>query len=663
MLLANPHWNITLSDFGYSDFLLDNTPGFEGREYLSGEWGAAIGYTKDGVAVPPTWLDPNFLYPDWQSNSNFQVVQGIHLVGANLDGLPIAESIIANSDLEITLRFEMVDTVVGTPMGTTPASAGSAATSIDSNRYVLNQSFKVRNISGAAITNVQLFQFLHGLNAQHGVYDNRAYAGKLSQYRYDATLAGIDAGAVGAGSSSRGAGGLSSPSTRRSRPPRLKSATTASKATAWTITRSASRRTACIFPSRTTGRARLMPRARAATASRRRTAGSQADSAGRWATSPADSPRIFDIVLSLLTGTKVTTGGGGGNHTGGSCNGGSSHVGGVDFEFDDATSAGTFFGEFSEADDSEMTERENEGQFALPTFPLPDGSTVTQLWNLDYSGTHNGLIHLTFAYDPALLPAGFDETRLAIYHYHGAAWEKLTGAVDTVAHTITVTTTSLSPFALGISTFNIDASVSAGGGGTITGAGAYATGASVTLTATPDAGYKFVNWTENGTAVSASPSYSFVVERRSHRGCELHADHTAARDARLRRRNRDARMARGLAGLAVGGKHGPRDVEALHPHRHQRRRAEYRHRAHLRREYLLPPRASVITGGHLTIARPLACNVARGKIGSPSCNTSKNTSPAAKPCAMSSSGWPMASPFPLRSRPAFPGPSPRRISS
>ena len=62
----------------------------------------------------------------------------------------------------------------------------------------------------------------------------------------------------------------------------------------------------------------------------------------------------FDILLSLLTGTKVTTTGG--NHTGGSCHGGSSHAGGVDFEFDDATSAGTFFGDFSEADASEMTD-------------------------------------------------------------------------------------------------------------------------------------------------------------------------------------------------------------------------------------------------------------------------------------------------------------------
>jgi len=510
MLLANPNWNITLSDYGYSDYLLDNTPGFEGREYLSGEWASAIAYTKDGVDVAPTWLDPNFLYPDWQSNSNFQVVQGIHLVGANLDGLPIAESIIANSDLEITLRFEMTDTVVGTPMGTTPASSGSAATSVGSNRYVLNQSFKVRNVSGVAITNVQLFQLLHGINAQRGVYDNRAYAGKLNQYRYDATLAGVDASAAGAGSSTAGLEDFIAFQSRI--------APTAFEIGNYGIEGNGLDDHSLGKPSdgvhlsieanwqgepygARQGRDSFAP-------ANHWIAGGQRWSMGNLAGGQSAN---LDIVLSLLTGTVVTTGGGGGNHTGGSCNGGSSHVGGVDFEFDDATSAGTFFGEFSEADDLEMAERENEGEFALPTFPLPGGTTVTQLWNLDYSGTHNGLIHLTFAYDPALLPAGFDETRLAIYHFHGADWEILTGAVDTVAHTITVTTSSLSPFALGVPGFTIDATVSAGGGGTITGAGAYASGANVTLTATPDAGYQFVNWTENGTVVSTAPSYSFIV--------------------------------------------------------------------------------------------------------------------------------------------------------
>ena len=54
LTLANPHWNITLTDAGYSDFLLDNTPGFEGREYLSGEWGAAVSYQPaSGPVVTP----------------------------------------------------------------------------------------------------------------------------------------------------------------------------------------------------------------------------------------------------------------------------------------------------------------------------------------------------------------------------------------------------------------------------------------------------------------------------------------------------------------------------------------------------------------------------------------------------------------------------------
>ncbi|MGZ5002451.1 MAG: hypothetical protein ACXWBM_04590, partial [Chthoniobacterales bacterium] len=46
--LANPNLNITLTSFGYADLLFDNTPGFEGREYLSGEWGAAISYDVSG---------------------------------------------------------------------------------------------------------------------------------------------------------------------------------------------------------------------------------------------------------------------------------------------------------------------------------------------------------------------------------------------------------------------------------------------------------------------------------------------------------------------------------------------------------------------------------------------------------------------------------------
>lgn len=510
MLLANPDWNITLTDFGYSDYLLDNTPGFEGREYLSGEWASAIAYVKDGVPVAPTWLDPKFLFPDWPSNSNFQVVEGIHLVAANAAGLPIAESIIANSDLEITLRFEMVDTVVGTPMGTTPASAGGPATSIDSNRYVLNQSFKVRNISGAAITSVQLFQLLHGYTSQHGVYDNRAYTGPLSQYRYDITLAGIDAGAAGNGSSPVGLEDTISLQAR--------TAPTAFEVGAYGtqgngiddhVTGKPSDGVHLSIENNWTdapfvdrkGRDSFAPAARWIAGGQRWALGNLA--AGQTAT--------FDLMLSLLTGTKVLPVNG--QPATGSANGGADHVGGVDFSIEDATGAGTFFGEFSEADDDELAERKQDGQFALPTFQKPAG-TLTQLWNLEYTGAHGGPIHLTFGYDPALLPAGFDESRLTIYHYNGAAWEELEGTVDAVKHQVSVTTSSLSPFALGLRhvvRVTVTTAAVPALGGTVSGGGTVDSGSSVTVSASPAAGYLFSHWSDGAGVVSTSPSYTLTA--------------------------------------------------------------------------------------------------------------------------------------------------------
>ena len=228
------------------------------------------------------------------------------------------------------------------------------------------------------ITNVQLFQLLHGLTSQRGVYDNRAYAGKLSQYRFDATLAGIDASSVGAAGSS--AAGLEDCIAFHS-----KVAPTAFEIGHYGIDDGTDNHSVgkpsdgvhlsiedhwqtAPFSTRQ-GTDNFAP-------ANRWVAGGQ-----RWALGnlAAGQSANFDILLSLLTGTKgITTAG---NHTGGSCNGGSSHAGGVDFVFDDATSAGTFFGEFSKADGIEMGEREIEGQFALPTFATP-GGTMTQLWNL-----------------------------------------------------------------------------------------------------------------------------------------------------------------------------------------------------------------------------------------------------------------------------------------
>ena len=58
-------------------------------------------------------------------------------------------------------------------------------------------------------------------------------------------------------------------------------------------------------------------------------------------------------------------------------------------------------------------------------------------------------------------------------------------------------------------TYTISTSASPSYGGSTSGGGTYNNGASVTVTATANAGYVFVNWTEAGTPASTSASYTF----------------------------------------------------------------------------------------------------------------------------------------------------------
>jgi hypothetical protein len=58
-------------------------------------------------------------------------------------------------------------------------------------------------------------------------------------------------------------------------------------------------------------------------------------------------------------------------------------------------------------------------------------------------------------------------------------------------------------------TYSINTSSSPSGSGTTSGGGTVNCGSSVTVTATTNSCYSFVNWTENGNVVSTSPSYTF----------------------------------------------------------------------------------------------------------------------------------------------------------
>lgn len=60
--------------------------------------------------------------------------------------------------------------------------------------------------------------------------------------------------------------------------------------------------------------------------------------------------------------------------------------------------------------------------------------------------------------------------------------------------------------------YNIAASVNPSGYGSVTGTGSKEEGTTCTLVATPAEGKRFLNWTENGTIVSTSATYSFTVQ-------------------------------------------------------------------------------------------------------------------------------------------------------
>lgn len=118
---------------------------------------------------------------------------------------------------------------------------------------------------------------------------------------------------------------------------------------------------------------------------------------------------------------------------------------------------------------------------------------------------------------------------------NGQSWSDIDGATNDT-YSIEATTTSMSGYqyrcvvtsASGVSvissaatltvtkkteptTYTITADVDPAGAGTVSGGGTYADGDTVTLTATPNSGYRFVGWMESGTTMSTNTNYTFVA--------------------------------------------------------------------------------------------------------------------------------------------------------
>ncbi len=136
---------------------------------------------------------------------------------------------------------------------------------------------------------------------------------------------------------------------------------------------------------------------------------------------------------------------------------------------------------------------------------LPDRYDISASVNPLGSGTVTGAG--TYSHG-----AGVTLTATPAANHAFVDWTEGGSEVSTsISYTFTVTTDRALAANFQLIDYAISAAASPSGGGAVAGAGTYTAGADATLTASAAAGYTFVDWTEGGTEVSTSPSYTFTV--------------------------------------------------------------------------------------------------------------------------------------------------------
>lgn len=128
--------------------------------------------------------------------------------------------------------------------------------------------------------------------------------------------------------------------------------------------------------------------------------------------------------------------------------GGSSTIGGIDATFL-GEEIGTLMAQFDTIDGVDLPNLIDSGvlDFSEPNFALPAGQL--QVWDLDFDGTLGpGGATLVFSYDDMGMSL-MEEELLDVFHFDDGMWLPVGGVVDTSLNTITATTMSFSPFAIG----------------------------------------------------------------------------------------------------------------------------------------------------------------------------------------------------------------------
>ena len=143
--------------------------------------------------------------------------------------------------------------------------------------------------------------------------------------------------------------------------------------------------------------------------------------------------------------------------------------------------------------------RELVAHFALNSYEIGASASPASYGSVSGAGTYNH----------------FDECTLVATPTEGHVflrWAR-NGATASMLSTFTFTVTESADYVaqFRIKGYDVNATVNPVEGGTVSGTGDYSYGTTATLTANPNPGYAFLNWTQGGQVVSSEASFSFTV--------------------------------------------------------------------------------------------------------------------------------------------------------
>ena len=138
--------------------------------------------------------------------------------------------------------------------------------------------------------------------------------------------------------------------------------------------------------------------------------------------------------------------------------------------------------------------------FALNTYDVTVNANPTVGGTVNGSGTYDHGASVTLTATP----------NTGYYFVNWAEGSNVVSTANPYSFNATEACDLVANFAL--NTYGVTVNANPTEGGTVTGSGTYNHGDTVTLTATPKTGYKFVNWTEGSNVVSTEPTLTFLAE-------------------------------------------------------------------------------------------------------------------------------------------------------